>query len=123
MGQIAFFQEAYQKVIEIISQIQMRDPLQEMRIKWLLSISYCEIYSSDFVLNYLDNFKRYMVRNKNKFSQSAYDGTHNLIDFLKAITTNTPLEELDHKYQQMSNVACRTWCHNKIQALKKQIVL
>ena len=121
-AQVAFVQEEYERVIQLLDTIESTIAFSNLRIWWLLSASYYKYYvgykdGNDFIIEQCKKMKRNVKRYKS-FSKKQKQGTCNLADFIIAFVINKKsTQELHEDLEHTEDMFLRKWVEKEI-ALK-----
>jgi hypothetical protein len=123
LASVYFYQKKYDKVIELLREIEFSDILATFNAKAVLLMTYYELDESNVLFSFLESFKVYINRHKN-VAQVPKDAFLNLIKFVKKLTELPPrdrkaLQKLKEEIEATKNVASLNWLKEKVIALEK----
>lgn len=123
LAAVYFYQKKYDKVIELLREIELPDILATFNAKTLLLMTYYEQREDDALFSFLESFKMYINRHQN-VAQERKNSFLNLIKFVKKIVELPPgdkkaLQKLKDELEEIKRMASLNWLKEKVQELEK----
>lgn len=123
LASVYFYQKKYDKVIELLQEVEFPDVLANLNAKSLLLLSYYDMDEVNLLFSFIESFKVYINRHKN-ISEQAKTAFLNQIKFIKKLSELPPrdkkaLLKLKEEIEATKNVASLNWLKEKIIELEK----
>ncbi len=125
LAQLYFYQKNYDKVIEMLRNVEYEDFTYNLNSKQYLLRTYYEIDEIEPLYSLLDSFRVYLKRN-NKLANDRKKRYLNLISFTKRLTKVMPgenkvLEKIKFDLSNINGVVNEKWLREKIAELEERI--
>ncbi len=122
LSQLFFYKKDYNKVIELLQNVEYEDPAYNLGAKTMLMAIYYETDEIEPLYSLFDSFRVFLNRNK-KISQKHKKLCLNLIKFVKKLTRinrrdKKEIEQLKLDVENSGGVASDTWLREKIAELE-----
>ncbi len=122
LSMLYFYQKKYDKVIELLREVEYDDYSYNLVSKSMLIATYYEIDEYDPLDSLLESFRAYLNRHKN-LPQSRRDLYMNLIKFTKKLSRIRPgdkeeLKKLKAEIDNTKGIASEKWLREKIAELE-----
>ena len=123
LATVYFYQKKYDKVIELLREVEFPDILATLNAKTVLLMTYFEQKEEDALYSFLESFKMYINRHKN-VAQERKDLYLNLVKFVKKIVELPPndrkaVQKLKEEVEATKNVASLNWLKEKVAELER----
>jgi len=124
LASLHFFQKKYQRVIELIRDVEYSDVVYALSAKQILVRTYYELGEFLALDSLIDSFKIYLRRNK-LISKSQKREYNNFLNFVKNLTILNTSEtrkvaRLRARIEIASSITPKKWLLEKIDALQKK---
>lgn len=113
---IDFHQKKYLDVVAKLSQMKTTNFNYRLRYRWLLLISQYEINRNyiEVVKVQLDNFRRFVISNESRISQSTFYGLKASIKLLSMLLSKKPIDKVEEYVHRSQFIFDRRWIMEKI---------
>jgi hypothetical protein len=123
LASVYFYQKKYDKVIELLREVEFPDVLANLNAKSLLLLSYYDMNEFSLLDSFIESFKMYINRHKNIANQPK-EAFLNQIKFVKKLSELPPrdraaLQKLKAEIEATKNVASLNWLKEKVIALER----
>jgi len=113
LAEIAFAQEKFNAVFNLLGQIELSEIFQNVRAKCLILRSYFELNDFDNFFNYCDSFYRYIKRSK--LSEDNKKAIQNFIRLLRKLASVTDKsEDITTAILKTKPLFFKEWLLNKV---------
>ncbi|TVR78344.1 MAG: hypothetical protein EA409_10465 [Saprospirales bacterium] len=114
----------FKKVLELLRTVEFDDISYNLGAKAMLLVSYYELEEIDALLSFLDTFRVFLNRQKNKLPEQRRKNYLNLIKYTKKLANIDPFEKealskLKTEITESKNVADVNWLTEKVVELEK----
>jgi hypothetical protein len=113
---IFFHEKKYENAINILSKMKSSNFQHRLRYRWLLLMAQYELNHEyiDVVKVQIDNFRRFLLSNESRISNSTYEGLKSSIKILNMILNRRPEITIEEYYKNRKVVFDRKWIMEKI---------
>ena len=121
LANLYFYQKRYDKVIELLREVEYEDPSYNRNSKTMLIATYYELDEIEPLMSLLSSFSVYLRRSKN-LTAKRKEHYHNLIKYMRSLI-RTPIQDkealgkLRSRVQQTESVVNKSWLLSKIDEL------
>jgi hypothetical protein len=122
LAQLYFYQKKYDKVIELLREVEYEDPAYNLNSKAILLSTYYEIDEIEPLISLLESFRTYLNRHKD-IPEQRKKLYLNLIKYTRKMTRIIPgdkkaVHKLKEDVSQNQNIASLNWLKEKIAELE-----
>ena len=116
LAQIMFSEERFDDCLGVLVAKRFSNFSKLQRAKWLTLLCNYELNKDypDFQYTVVDNYRRYVLRNKNKLSHVNYNGGLALAKIMKMMSDQRPLFELEDELKNHDYILKRSWVDQKL---------
>ncbi len=123
LASVYFYQKKYDKVIELLQEVEFPDIISNLNAKSLLLLSYYDMEENYLLDSFIESFKVYISRHKD-IAEEKKQSYLNQIKFIKKLSELLPrdkkaLQKLKTELENTKNVASAVWIKAKIEELEK----
>lgn len=121
LANLYFYQKDYDKVLELLREVEYEDPSYNRNSKTMLIATYYELDEIDPLMSLLTSFSVYLRRSKS-LTAARKEHYHNLIKYMRSLI-RTPvhdkkaLKELRRKVESTERVVNKSWLLSRIDEL------
>ena len=121
LANLYFYQKRYDKVIELLREVEYEDPSYTRNSKTMLIATYYELDEIEPLMSLLSSFSVYLRRSKNLTSKRK-EHYHSLIKYIRTLI-RTPvhdkegLKKLKERVEKTDSVVNKSWLLTKINEL------
>lgn len=118
LAQLYFYQKKYDKVIELLREVEYEDPTYNLNSKTMLLTTYYEIDEIEPLYSLLESFRTYLNRHKD-IPQQRRRNYKNLIKFTKKLTRIIPgdqdaIKKLKEEIESTKGIVSVNWLKEKL---------
>ena len=123
LASVYFYQKKYDKVIELLQEVEFPDILANLNAKSLLLLSYYDMEEINLLYSFIESFKIYITRHKD-IAPKPKEAFLNQIKFVRKLSELPPrdrkaLQKLKEELEATKNVASLNWLKEKVAELER----
>ena len=123
LASVYFYQKRYDKVIDLLREVEFPDVLANLNAKSMLLLSYYGMDEINLLYSFIESFKIYITRHKD-IAPKPKEAFLNQIKFVRKLSELPPrdrkaLQKLKEELEATKNVASLNWLKEKVAELER----
>ncbi len=122
-ARLYYYRKEYERVIPLLSRVEFSEMSYTLGAKALLLATYYELNEVAPLHSFIDSFRTFLNRNKDKITLERWKNYHNLIGFVRKLSDVMPFEEdkiqkIQEEIDNAEGIADIQWLKEKVQELR-----